>query len=200
MSFASRMAVAGLPAAGVTVFAALAFSGAPATAAVGDAAARPAVMTTPCADTERTKCGYGDDSTAPGAADTVTSPTDAVSPAGAGTLPTRGNDDYGSVSPTTATTTPTTTSPTTTSPTTTSPTSPAPTGSTDTVPPGGVSPSSVSPATASPRPSASQGGGVSAGSTLPVTGAPMGAVVSLGGMLVAAGAVSLWYTRRRRSA
>jgi LPXTG-motif cell wall-anchored protein len=44
------------------------------------------------------------------------------------------------------------------------------------------------------------GGGVSAGHALPVTGAPMGAVVSLGALMVAAGALSVWYTRRRRNA
>ena len=88
--------------------------------------------------------------------------------------PTRGNNGYGSVSPSTA---------------------PTPSASVDTVPPG-VSPSSATPSAAATTP----GGGVSAGHTLPVTGAPMGALVSFGGLLVAAGVGSVWYTRRRRSA
>ncbi len=88
--------------------------------------------------------------------------------------PTRGSNGYGSVSPSTA---------------------PTPSASVDTVPPG-VSPSSATPSAAATTP----GGGVSAGHTLPVTGAPMGALVSLGGLLVAGGVGSVWYTRRRHSA
>lgn len=89
MSLTRRLA-AGLPVAGITALAALAFSGAPA-AATGDETARvahPVVMTTPSAD------GYGDGDEAP----------------------TRGHDGYGygSESPTT---TPPTTAPTTTPPT-----------------------------------------------------------------------------------
>ena len=88
--------------------------------------------------------------------------------------PTRGSNGYGSVSPSTA---------------------PTPSASVDTVPPG-VSPSSATPSAAATTP----GGGVSAGHALPVTGAPMGALVSFGGLLVAAGVGSVWYTRRRLSA
>jgi hypothetical protein len=43
-------------------------------------------------------------------------------------------------------------------------------------------------------------GGVSAGHALPVTGAPMGTVVARGAVMVAGGAASVFYTRRRRSA
>jgi LPXTG-motif cell wall-anchored protein len=50
---------------------------------------------------------------------------------------------------------------------------------------------------ATPTPTTS--GGVSAGHALPVTGAPMGAIISLGVLMVAGGAASVWYTRRRRS-
>jgi hypothetical protein len=194
MSSTRRILLAGLPAAGVTVFAALALNVAPAMAA-GDTA-RPAAMTTPCGD--RTTCAYGTPGaanggythggtkpaatttgdTAPGATTPATTPVTAPATAttsGSGTH-TRGHGGYGNVSPSTT------------------PTSPTPTGNTDTVPPGGVSPSSASPS------ASSYGGGVSAGHALPVTGAPMGAIVSVGGMLVAAGAASIWYTRRRRSA
>jgi LPXTG-motif cell wall-anchored protein len=202
MSVSRRMAVAGLPAAGVTVFAALAFTGGPAVA-VGDTAARP-IMTTPCAQDSRTTCGYGDD---------------AVSPGATSTGHTRGHSDYGTTTPpgTGPATTPPGTGPATTPPGTTppgtSPTTPpvgtapattppgtSPTGGTDTVPPTGVSPTTYSPYGSVPRPTSSQGGGVSAGSTLPVTGPPMGTVISIGGLLVAAGAASVLYTRRRRSA
>ena len=61
MSLTRRLA-AGLPAAGVTVLAALALTGSPA-AATGDESARakqPAVMTTPCSAVPRgEKCDYG---------------------------------------------------------------------------------------------------------------------------------------------
>jgi LPXTG-motif cell wall-anchored protein len=33
-----------------------------------------------------------------------------------------------------------------------------------------------------------------------VTGAPMSAIISLGTLMIAGGAASVWYTRRRRSA
>ncbi|HEX5202535.1 MAG TPA: LPXTG cell wall anchor domain-containing protein, partial [Actinoplanes sp.] len=52
---------------------------------------------------------------------------------------------------------------------------------------------------ATPTPTQSTGGGVSAGHALPVTGAPTGAIISLGALMVAAGAASVWYTRRRRA-
>jgi hypothetical protein len=149
-----RIFVAGLPAAGITVLAALALSGSPASASNDIAAARVAVTASPCADSAR-DCpdGYG-----------TVSPT---------TAPTRGHGGYGTVSPSTA---------------------PTPTASTDTVPPG------VSPSSATPSPSSTQGGGVSAGHELPVTGPPMGSVISFGALLIAAGAASVWYTRRRRTA
>jgi LPXTG-motif cell wall-anchored protein len=132
MSLTRRLA-AGLPAAGVTIFAALALSGAPASAAPDDPAARaaqPAVMTTPCTGSSR-ECptGYGYGSDVPN--DTATS---------AGTSdngPTRGHPSYGGVSPSS---------------------SPTPTGVVHTVPPGGVSPTTVA-----PSPSKSHGAGVSPG-------------------------------------
>jgi hypothetical protein len=186
------MTAAGLPAAGVTVFAALALTGTPAAAQAGAHAGRPAVMASPCADSARTACADGYGSTA--------APTGTVAPAGTATAPgmpgatttlhTRGHGGYGSVSPSTTPTTPATPAPS----------SSTPTANTDTVPPG-VGPSSVSPSSASPGPAqTTPGGGVSAGSALPVTGAPMGAMISLGTLMVAAGAASVWYTRRRRSA
>ncbi|MFI5491247.1 LPXTG cell wall anchor domain-containing protein [Actinoplanes sp. NPDC051859] len=176
MSLTRRLAAV-LPAAGVTVFASLALTGAPAAANAGEAAARaphPAVMATPCAEGERgDDCDYGYGST--------------PSPGTANTAPTRGNGGYGGESPT-----PTPSRTTTTPPTTTPAT---PTASVDTVPPGGELPSSA-PATPSPT----TPGGVSAGGTLPLTGAPMGMTVGLGAVLVAAGAGAVFYTRRRRNA
>jgi LPXTG-motif cell wall-anchored protein len=65
------------------------------------------------------------------------------------------------------------------------------------VPPTGTSPGVT---THAESPAATPSGGVSAGHALPVTGAPMGTIVTLGGLMVAAGAASVWYTRRRRSA
>ncbi|GIF18338.1 LPXTG-motif cell wall-anchored protein [Actinoplanes tereljensis] len=94
--------------------------------------------------------------------------------------PTRGHAGYGSTSPT-ATPTPSATTPS---------------GNVDTVPP--TTPPGVQD-TGTPTPTTSTGGGVSAGE-LPVTGAPMGAIVSLGALLVAGGVASVFYTRRRRSA
>jgi LPXTG-motif cell wall-anchored protein len=167
----TRRLAAGLPAAGVTVLAALALSGSPAAATGDEFAARagqPAVMTTPCADVPRgEKCDYSDDET-PGGATTATpddNPTATPDDNGAG--PTRGNGGYGGESPT-------------------------PSASVDTVPPGGESPA--------PSPSTSTPGGVSAGGTLPLTGAPMGLTMALGGLMVAGGAAAVYYTRRRRSA
>ncbi|MEV6844011.1 LPXTG cell wall anchor domain-containing protein [Actinoplanes sp. NPDC051411] len=184
MSLTRRMIAAGLPAAGVTVLAALAFSGAPAMASPTDVAGlRPVAMATPCSGGYRGGCaqGYGNETPA-GTLPTTTAPAPAhtgtpttTSPA---TTHTRGHGGYGGVSP--ATTPPTTT----------------PTGHANTVPPGGVSPSTATPAPAVTKP----GGGVSAGSALPVTGAPTGALASIGGLMLAAGAASVWYTRRRRNA
>ncbi|HEV7961032.1 MAG TPA: hypothetical protein VGP57_00695 [Actinoplanes sp.] len=170
MSLTRRLA-AGLPAAGVTIFAALALSGAPASAAPDDPAARaaqPAVMTTPCTGSSR-ECptGYGyDDADVPNG--TATS---------AGTGHHRGHPSYGGVSPSSSPT----------------PSGTTPTGVVHTVPPGGVSPTTVA-----PSPSKSTGGGVSPAGTLPLTGAPSAGVVGLGALLVGAGAVAVWYTRRRR--
>jgi hypothetical protein len=207
MSVSRRMAVAGLPAAGVTVFAALAFTGGPA-AAVGDTAARP-ILTTPCAQDSRTDCGYGDDAVSPGhtrghqggyGSTTPPGTGPATTPPGTGPATTPPGTGPATTPPGTGpATTPPGTTPAGTSPAT-SPPGTSPTGGTDTVPPTGVSPTTYSPYGSVPRPTTSQGGGVSAGSTLPVTGPPMGAVISLGGLLVAAGTASVLYTRRRRSA
>jgi len=174
MSLTRRLA-AGLPAAAVTVLAALAFTGSPAAATGDESAARarqPAVMATPCSEVPRgEKCDYGNggdvspDNTGATPGDNGATPDDN----GAG--PTRGNGGYGSESPT-------------------------PNASVDTVPPGGELPA-TSPA---PAPSKSTPGGVSAGGTLPLTGAPMGLTMGLGGLMVAAGAVAVLVTRRRRSA
>jgi LPXTG-motif cell wall-anchored protein len=168
----TRRLAAGLPAAGVTVLAALALSGSPAAATGDEFAARagqPAVMTTPCADVPRgEKCDYGNDETPGGA--TTTTPDDnnpTATPDDNGAGPTRGNGGYGGESPT-------------------------PSASVDTVPPGGESPA--------PSPGTSTPGGVSAGGTLPLTGAPMGLTMALGGLMVAGGAAAVYYTRRRRSA
>jgi hypothetical protein len=181
MSFTRRMIAAGLPAAGVTVLAALAFSGAPAMASPADAAGiRPVAMATPCSGGYRAGCaqGYGNETpngtlpttTAPAPAGTSTATPTGTSPA---TTHTRGHGGYGTAPATTPTT-----------------------AHAATVPPGGVSPTTATPAPAVSKP----GGGVSAGSALPVTGPPMGTIVSLGGLMIAAGAASVWYTRRRRSA
>jgi hypothetical protein len=103
---------------------------------------------------------------------------DTTTPGGGG--PTRGHKGY--ASPSSATPTPSATTPS---------------GNVDTVPP--TTPPGVQD-TGTPAPSSSTGGGVSAGHALPVTGAPMGAIISLGGLMVAGGVASVWYTRRRRSA
>ena len=172
MSTLRRIVTAGLSSAGLTVLTALTLSGAPAAAASSDHAVRPVGAATPCAD--RGNCGYGATET-PGAGESpaTTTPAATVSAATAPTGPTRGHPGYGTVSPT-------------------------PTANTDTVPPS-VSPSSVSPSTPAAA-ATTPGGGVSAGHALPVTGAPMGAIFSFGALLVAAGAASVWYTRRRRNA
>ena len=217
MSLTRRMIAAGLPAAGATVFAALALSGGPATAASGDTAGhRPAVLTTPCAAGDRTKCpttyhgytapaGNGPSTTHPVKPTATLTSTPTATSAGTSTGTTghiRGHGSYGSTGPSTGPSTTPTTTPGTPKPSTSTSGKPTPTGNTDTVPPGGVSPSSVGPS-ASPTPGpgmTTHGGGVSAGSALPVTGAPMGAVISLGALMVAAGAGTIWYTRRRRTA
>jgi LPXTG-motif cell wall-anchored protein len=174
MSATRRILVAGLPAA-----AALALAGSPALATMDHPAlGRPAATATPCAQTERDKCDYG--ATGAGTA----------TPSGGHT---RGHGGY-------ATTPPATTPPAT--PSTTTPTSPAPHGTSpsahvDTVPPTKATSPGTTILGASPTPTTS--GGVSAGHALPVTGAPMGAIISLGVLMVAGGAASVWYSRRRRS-
>jgi len=190
MSHTRRMIAAGLPAAGVTVLAALALSGAPAAASPADVAGiRPVAMATPCSGGYRANCaqGYGNETpvgTLPATTrPATTQPAPALTagtPAGTspGTTHTRGHGGYGGVSP--ATTPPTTT----------------PTGHANTVPPGGVSPSSATPAPTVSKP----GGGVSAGSALPVTGPTTGALASLGGLMLLAGAATVFYSRRRRNA
>ncbi|GAA3343384.1 hypothetical protein GCM10020358_42400 [Amorphoplanes nipponensis] len=178
MSLTRRLA-AGLPAAGVTVLAALALTGSPAAATGDESAARakqPAVMTTPCSEVQRgDKCDYGYGNETPD--NNGSTPDDnGATPDDNGAGPTRGNGGYGGESPTP------------------SPSPSTPAASVDTVPPGGESPAT------SPSPSASTPGGVSAGGTLPLTGAPMGLTMGLGGLMVAAGAAAVFYTRRRRSA
>jgi LPXTG-motif cell wall-anchored protein len=181
MSLTRRVA-AGLPAAGVTAFAALAFAGTPAIAATADAAntaVRPVVMTSPCTDVPRSNCSYpaGGASAPPGDVSPTSTTDDNGN--GNGNTPHRGHPSYGSVSPSTVPT----------------PTASTPTGNTDTVPPGGgVSPTTVTPGTGTPR-----GGGVSPASTLPLTGAPMGVTLAFGALLVGAGAGAVWYSRRRRT-
>jgi hypothetical protein len=96
---------------------------------------------------------------------------------GPATVPTRGHGGYGTPSPSTT-----------------------PSGGVDTVP--ATTPPTTPPGvkdTGTPSPSASTGGGVSAGHALAVTGPSTGLIVSFGVLMVAGGAASLWYTRRRRS-
>lgn len=118
----TRRLTAGIPAVGVTALAALALFGSPAAATGEEAAvrAKPAVMTTPCAEADRgEQCDYGYATASP----TSTGGTAAT------TAPTRGNGGYGSEAPST---------------------SPTPSASVDTVPPGGESPAaspSTSPST-----------------------------------------------------
>jgi LPXTG-motif cell wall-anchored protein len=175
-----RILVAGLPAAGLTVAASLALAGSPAVA-IEDYAARPAVMVTPSAGDDRGTTDYG-----------TPAGNGNGTPAGGGTTgggatptgPTRGHGGYGGESPTPV---PSTSKPTPVPSTTT------PTAHVDTVPPGVQ-------ASETPAPAPSISGGVSAGHALPVTGAPMSAILTLGVLMVAGGAASVWYTRRRRSA
>jgi hypothetical protein len=197
MSLTYRL-TAGLPALGVSVLAAVALGGAPASAAAADLAARPALPAAtpaPCYDNDsRTKCNGGADGYGNGTGT-------ATKPHGGGnavksTAPTdhRGQPGYGTL-PTTAppATTPPATSPTT-APTTAPPATP--TANVDTVPPGTVSPTSSSPGYGP----STHGRGVSAGGVLPVTGPPMGPTIGGGAVLVALGGAAIWYTRRRRTA
>jgi LPXTG-motif cell wall-anchored protein len=191
MSLTRRLA-AGLPAAGLIIFAALAFGGTPASADASVArAAQPVVASSPCAGTAADcKTGYGADAQNPGNTGAGAGP-DSATPGHV-----RGHQGYGNTSPTT---TPPTVLATTTPPTvhTVPPNTPyttTPTGNTDTVPPTGVSPTTVS-----PSPSGTSYG-VSPAHTLPVTGAPSASTVAAGALLVAAGGFALWFARRRRTA
>ncbi|MFG1604153.1 hypothetical protein [Actinoplanes sp. NPDC049265] len=168
---------AGLPAVGVTALAALAFAGTPAYA-TGEGSAnagRPAVMATPTCnpDEKRSKCDASADPDSDGYGGGAAAPTTAVpndNATAGGNDDDRGNQGYGSESPTPA------------------PSETTPSGGTDTVPPGGELPETVPPS-----------GGVNAG-TLPLTGPPMGTMISVGAVLLAGGALAVWYTRRRREA
>ena len=120
MSLTRRLA-AGLPAAGVTVLAALALTGSPAAATGDESAARakqPAAITTPCSEVQRgDKCDYGNSDQTPD--DNSTAPDDTgATPDDNGAGPTRGNGGYGGESP-------------------------APSASVNTVPPGGESPATT---------------------------------------------------------
>ncbi|WP_433368454.1 hypothetical protein ACQPZX_41595 [Actinoplanes sp. CA-142083] len=177
MSATRRILAAGLPAAAALVFAA-----SPALA-MGDHAARPAATASACPAGGRDNCDYG--ATGAGGygnagAETPGSETPGGAAPAASPTHTRGQSGYN---------TPTT-------PATVVPTSPS--AHVDTVPPTTGPSTTVQAAT--PTPTQSTGGGVSAGHALPVTGAPMGAIISLGGLMVAAGVASVWYTRRRRDA
>ena len=221
MSVKRRLAAAGMPAAGVTVLAALVLTGQPASAAPVDGlapAARPgvAVLAAPVAGGDRGNAGYGDDDDSTpgdnGSDDGSAGGSDNGSDNGSGDDDNgsgddgsdggngagngsddgdadddgRGNDGYGGVQPSS-------------SPTPT-PSASTPTGGPDNVPPGGVSPTTTSPGGGA-GPDSVPGSGAGNGDMLPVTGTPMAAVSAVGGLLVAFGAVAVWYSgRRRRSA
>jgi LPXTG-motif cell wall-anchored protein len=177
MSATRRILAAGLPAAAALVFAA-----SPALA-MESHVAKPAVTASPCADGQRDKCDY--DATGAGTADNPgddnqsddTPGTGATAPTSGGH--TRGHGGYGTPAPTT-------------------PATPSPSAHVDTVPPTSTSPSVQGVVTPSPTTS-TPGGGVSAGHALPVTGPSMGTMASVGGVMVALGIASVWYTRRRRT-
>ena len=173
MSFSRRL-TAGLPAVGVTVLAALALSGSPASAATDvSQVGYPSVKTS--SEPVRGADGYGGTANeVPATTTPTTAPaTTAATEAPDDTTGTRGNPGYGGESP--------------------APSSPAPSASEEV--PGGALAETVTPA-----PSVSTAGaGVSSGSTLPVTGAPLAGTIALGGLLVAAGSSAVWYTRRRRT-
>ncbi|WP_433826739.1 hypothetical protein ACQP2E_32200 [Actinoplanes sp. CA-015351] len=175
MSFSRRL-TAGLPAVGVTVLAALALSGSPASAATEvSQGGYPSVKTS--SEPVRGADGYGgtaNEVPATTTPTTVPATTTAATEAPDTTTGTRGNPGYGGESPAAS--------------------SPAPSASEEV--PGGTLAETVTPA-----PSVSTAGaGVSSGSTLPVTGAPLAGTIALGGLLVAAGSSAVWYTRRRRTA
>ncbi|GAA2903820.1 hypothetical protein Acy02nite_52540 [Actinoplanes cyaneus] len=199
MSLVRRLAL-GLPAAGVTAFAALAVSW-PSLAAGAAPAAYPAVTASP----DRGGAGYGAEQPA------TTAPTATVV----------------TTTPPAVTTAPTTTAPATTAPTTAAPpaasvaatgaaaaspdtvggtrghsgyggASVMPTGGAQSVPGNGVDNETVPSPTVSKSVSA-QGGAVSSGS-LPLTGEPVGATITVGALLIAGGVGALWFTRRRTTA
>ena len=173
MSFSRRL-TAGLPAVGVTVLAALALSGSPASAAEGvNQAAYPAVMTSPDpAGTRGTGdyAGTADETAAPAATETDDTTTGG----------TRGKPGYGGEGP----------APSSPAPSSPVPSSPAPSSEV----PGGTAAETVEPV-----PSATTGGAGVSDSSLPVTGAPLTGTLALGGLLVAAGATAVFSTRRRRA-
>lgn len=216
MSVKRRLAAAGLPAAGVTVFAALALTGQPASAATVDSsalAARSGVvvgLTETCDPDQRTKCGYADPDDAgytPGDDGDGTSNGGSNGGTGNGSGDSDGDDNgSGTGNGTGAGTdddddrgnggyggespsprpTPSTT----------------PSGGTDNVPPGGEGPATTPPGGAGPD-EVPNGNGNGGGGTLPVTGAPMAALTTIGGLLTAAGAAlcfGVWYNARRRRA
>ncbi|MEV6342229.1 hypothetical protein [Actinoplanes sp. NPDC051851] len=178
MSNVRRLA-AGLPAAGITVFATLALAS-PATASpdVSDQGGKPAVVASP--GDRGGDGGYPtvDDTTAPPPASTpvttppTTPPATVPSESPVAVLPTggtRGHSGYElneTVSPT-----------------------PTGTGGTKAVPPAGVQDERVPPVKTTTK-----------GGTLAVTGAPLAGTLALGGLLVGGGAAALWYTRRRKTA
>ncbi|GGL06500.1 LPXTG cell wall anchor domain-containing protein [Mangrovihabitans endophyticus] len=195
MTFTRRLA-AGLPALGVSAFAVLAFTGAPAAAAgTGLTAAAPVLRAAGCAEDTRIKCeGYGYDDEEGATDETEEGPGDeteagdeteengdeAEDTDGSGGMDEvddeRGNPGYGGVSPTTA---------------------PTPSATINTVPP--TTSPTTSPATTAPA--AGPAGGVSPDeATLPLTGSQAGVTLGVGALLIAGGAAIVWYTRRRRNA
>jgi hypothetical protein len=200
MSVKRRLVAAGMPAAGVTIFAALALTGQPASAASVDSSILAARQSTvagllatkaACVEGERIKCDYGSPADTADGGDTPAdsggtgtgaglddSDNDTTgSGSGAADDDGRGGDGYGGVSPYP-------------SPSTT------PSGGTDNVPPGGEKPTTAPPGGAKPDSVPNGGGG-----TLPLTGAPMGAITTIGGLLTAVGAAlcfGVWYNARRR--
>ncbi|HWS33217.1 MAG TPA: LPXTG cell wall anchor domain-containing protein [Actinoplanes sp.] len=227
MSFSRRLA-AGITTVGASVLIVLAPSGAfAATAAdatavvVADVAAAPAAdvaaapalidqvavltpvttespaTTAPATEPQRGGAGYGATTQeVPGgevSPATGTAPaTTPAAPPTATVTPTRGGPGY--------TTPPTTTPPTTTPPSSQPPASPSVTPGT----PGGIAgsktPTGVKSASAKvKKPKAPQPAGLKDAS-LPVTGPTLNGSLALGGLLVAAGAMTVWFTRRRRDA
>lgn len=180
MSFSRR-----LPTVGAAVLAALALGGAPAMAT--EAGLKPAyAATVPSPDTagdQRGNPGYGQEAPeAPAGPAATTTPApagsvNAVTPTATG--PTRGRPGYGQgLSPAP------------------SETASLPTGTVNEIPPGGVANETVAPSASK----TTGGAGVSSGGTLPLTGAPLTGTLTLGGLMLAAGAAAVLWTRRRRNA